>query len=72
MANRDGSHEYLQIILSWRLFKIAWRWATQGLPVARKRRSGRRMTTSILRRLPACKSLHWPDGACRTHVQVNQ
>lgn len=30
-ANRDGSHDYLQIILSWRLFKIASPGATQGL-----------------------------------------
>jgi hypothetical protein len=30
MTNRDGSHEYLQIILSCRLFKIASPGATQG------------------------------------------
>jgi hypothetical protein len=39
MTDRDGSHEYLQIILSCRLFKIASPGATQGLPLKTKARN---------------------------------
>jgi hypothetical protein len=70
MAGSVGSHDYLQIILSWPIIQDCIAMINPRLTGGANEMRGAAKRQRIFARLPAGKSLHCTASACGKHVRV--